>query len=147
MVRRTKAKGMNKALGKCLKKARVDKNWSLEDLRNHMRSPKAKSTLKRYEDGEVDIAVTVVEDVCDALGIDMYYLFNNIDTDGVLKDPDVLYIWLPGTMTNREKREQISHARSMLSDEFLLDYISLSDSHKQMVLELVGMYAAQDKAH
>lgn len=145
MVRGTKAEKTKESLGKCLKKARTDRNWSLEDLRNHMRSPKAKSTLKRYEDGEVDIAVSILEDLCDALGIDMYYLFNNISLDGELKDPEVLYVRLPGTMTNREKREQISRARSMLSDEFLLDYISLSDSHKQMVMELVSMYAAQDQ--
>lgn len=135
---------INVALGKCLKKARIDRDWSLEDVRSHMRQPKAKSTLKRYEDGEVDIGASVFEDLCDALGIDMHYLFENIGLDGELKDPDVLYVRLPGSMTNSEKRKRIGTAREMLSDDFYLNYLSMSDTHQQMIQELVRMYADQD---
>ncbi len=143
---RTKALDkLNRSLGLCLKQARSDKGWSLEDLRSHMRQPRAKSTLKRYEDGEVDVAARVYEDICDALGIDMYYILENVNLDGSLKNQDVLYIRLPGSMTNNEKRERINYAHQLLSDDFYLDYSVMSESHKQMINELVKMYADQDR--
>ena len=63
-------------IGKLLKKAREDKNISLDALSDMISNAKTKSTLKRYEDGVSRIDIDTLELICSKLGVDYNQIIN-----------------------------------------------------------------------
>ena len=83
------------SIGKQIKKARLDKNISLDTLSNLINGLKTKSTLKRYEDGKSRIDVKTLKIICDQLGVDHLQIINNaretlnVSEDDAIKELDV----------------------------------------------------------
>jgi transcriptional regulator with XRE-family HTH domain len=134
------SKKINERLGNIFRQTRNEHGWSLDELRSHMKNPKAKSTLKRYEDGGTDMAASVMEDISDALHLNMNYVWFYLDDNE--NNPYDKY--LPGSMTNAEYRNLINKTKDELPKSFIQEYAKMNDFHKNMIWQLIQTYARED---
>ena len=68
---------MYEYIGNELRRARIEKKWSLDRLREELNFTKAKSTLKRYEDGQSRLTMDDLSVLCKSLGLGMNSLISN----------------------------------------------------------------------
>ena len=65
-----------KQFGELINRTRKKRGLSYEQLRDKMEFPKAKSTLKRYEDGKSEkLDYFTMRDICDVLMLDIEKIF------------------------------------------------------------------------
>ena len=101
--------------GERIKKKRLEKKWTMEDLAN--KAGINRSTISRYESGEVrNISITKLYKIAKALDTDVEYLMNdNLITTPIAKDLYEQTRDIPDFLAEEEK-EDIRN--------FLLDYFS-----------------------
>lgn len=129
-----------KQLGVLIKDTRNEKKMSLDDMRQKMKQPKAKSTLKRYEDGGSSIPVSTLEDLCDALRLNLDYVYAYLRNDK--NNPYDKY--LAGSISNSEYQGLIHKTKSELPATFIQEYAKMNDFHKNMIWQLIQTYARED---
>lgn len=107
-----------------------------------MEFPKAKSTLKRYEDGKSEkLDYFTMRDICDVLMLDIEKIYDTFQNAGSLAGVD---FELHGGLTNKQIAQLTNEAIFLMPKEFKINYSLLSEEHKQVVHQITAMYAAED---
>ena len=131
-----------KEFGALMKATRLKRKLSYEQLSEKMEYPKAKSTLKRYEDGIAKkLDILTVRDICDVLMLDVNKVLETFQKTGRLDQED---LELHGTLNNKQIAEIYWNTLEELPNSFFLDYAKLSEDHKKTILQITSMYAVED---
>jgi transcriptional regulator with XRE-family HTH domain len=131
-----------KQFGELMNQTRKKRGLSYEQLRDKMEVPKAKSTLKRYEDDKSEkLDYFTMRDICDVLMLDIEKIYDTFQNTGSLAGVD---LELHGGLTNKQIAQYTNEALFMMPQEFKINYSQLSEEHKQVVHQITAMYAADD---
>lgn len=131
-----------KEFGALMKVTRLKRKLSYEQLSEKMEYPKAKSTLKRYEDGVAKkLDFLTIRDICDVLMLDVNKVIDVFEKTGRLDQED---LELHGTLNNSQIANIQIEVNEELPDSFFINYANLSEEHKKTILQITSMYAAED---
>lgn len=131
-------------IGMQLKQARKEKGWSLADLSERLTSTKARSTLKRYEDGG-RVKMPVMTELCNALGIDPYVVMQKAEEEVFAimgYTPEELARMNPEFRA--KKAQEMRGSEDEEKDRIYDLFQKMNEEHQKLILEMIEMYSKKD---